>query len=235
MIRINLIPEEYRQKEAGGDTSKKEKDLFSLVIKAILITLCLFFVIYVFVVYIPLKNAKKAVAKDKDTVAQLEKKYTGNDDTVSEEANLLKQANIIKNLEKVIVWSKKLNIISDSVPVQIQLLSIYLKQREEKAVEKITQKVLKGGQYQMVTKEVETTKVYHTLEIQGEVMASGGENVVGQFIDRLNGNSDFSKNFDYIKLISILSKGDDRKIFSISARFNKNYCDSLMDDHVQQT
>lgn len=222
MININLIPDEYRR-DTITEVKKKENDLFGIVLKSILGSLCVFLIIYAFFIYVPLKNARKAIENDKDSVKKMTLNVEDPKNSAAYNEELKSQYEIIQKLKATIVWSRKLNILSDSVPVQVQLRSIYLQTREGKAKEKVTQKVLTGGQYKVVTKEVETTKKYHTLEIQGEVLAVGGENIVGQLIDSLNSDADFAKDFEYIKLISILSKGDDKKVFSIRAKFKKDF------------
>lgn len=226
MIKINLIPDEYRQ-EKVTEVGKKESDLMGLVLKAIFITLSIFFVLYIFIVYIPLKNAKKTVKMEKEEIVRLDKKYSVSDESVKSEAQMKKQVKTLQRLKKTVVWSEKLNIISDSVPVQVQLTSLSLKQRQETAMKKMSQKVLKGGKYQVVTKEVEKDQLYYTLEIQGEVLAFGGEKLVGQLRDNLNMNPAFADDFEYIKLISILSKGEDRKVFSIRCRFNEAFAENI--------
>lgn len=226
MIKINLIPDEYRQ-ETITEAKKKEADLIGLVLKAVFAAILLFFVLYVFVVYIPLKNAKKTVASIKDEIKIIDKKYNFADTSDKDEAQMLKQVTIIKRLKNTVIWAQKLNILSDSVPVQVQLTNINLNERTEKGKKTVSQKVLKNGKYQKVTKEVEVTNKYHILEMQGEVLAAGGENYVGQLIDNLKADTLFSKDFEDIQLISILSKGEDRKIFSIRGRLTKEFSESI--------
>lgn len=226
MIKINLIPSEYRQ-ETLAENKRKESDLMGLVLKVILIALAIFFVLYAFIVYIPLKNTQKAVVNKKNEILALDKKHAVSDDSADLEEQMKKQVETIQRLKKTVVWSEKLNIISDSVPVQLQLISLHLKSRQEKAMEKISKKVLKGGEYKVVTSDVETTQTYYTLELQGEVLATGGENLVGQFLDNLKRNSKFMNDFEDIKLVSILSKGEDRKVFSIRVRFNKSFAENM--------
>lgn len=190
MININLLPEEYRKKKTDfGEMFKKYKDLAipGVAILGIVIVI----VSFIIVVYPGLQGRTlrkletrwKKVEKDYNKVVKLKKKQK----RLQELLNNIKQIT-----EGRILWARRLNDISDSLPSEIQLKELVTR------VEKIKDK---------------PDRV--VLIISGIVPSFPGERAIGDFIKGLMGNPGFVKDFPVIEPPSTETQPDEFKKFTM--------------------
>lgn len=174
MIEINLLPEEYRKKKTDyGELFNKYK---TLVVPGIGILVAVVVIIsFAMLVYPGLLEGK--LHKLEDRWKDIEKKY-------EKVARLKKRQKRLKNLsdsinkitEGRIIWARRLNDISDSLPGEIQLTEITTR------VEKLKDKPERS-----------------VLIISGLVPPYPGERAIGDFIKGLSGNPGFVKDFPDIE------------------------------------
>lgn len=190
MIKLNLLPEEYQRKKT--DFAELFKKYKTFAIPGTIILLASIVIIAVFVTILP--------RLERGTLRRLEKRWGKIEKDYEEVLNLKKDKNkyeeIIGNIKKItksrILWAEKLNIISDSLPGEVQLTEIVTK------VEK--------------TKDKPDRML---LMIQGQVPFSPGERAIGEFVKGLSTNVNFKKDFPQIEPPSTQSGMAGFKLFTI--------------------
>lgn len=174
MIEINLLPEEYRKKKADfGEMLNKYRTLIvpgAGILGSIIVIISLIVIVYPRLqarTMRKLENRWKKIEKDYEEVVNLKK----------EEKRLQDVADNINQItEGRIIWARRLNDISDSLPSEIQLTDVTAK--SEKPKDKPERMVL---------------------VISGLVPPYPGERAIGDFIRGLRENQDFVKDFTEIE------------------------------------
>ena len=195
MITINLLPKEMRKKEekaklVGFDVGKLYLAFFALI----------------FVVIVLYLSMGMVIAKRGGRIADLEKEiarlYTDCKDVLAIEDEIKKLEGKSDALSKLmlrrLMWSKKLNEISDLLQDQVWLT--YLSISKEIKTLKIEKRLNVG-----VRQEKPETVVVRHLNLKGIVVSISGEemvDLVGKFMRKLEEDSDFFKDFNDIVLIS---------------------------------
>jgi len=183
MIEINLLPEEYRKKvKSSMNIAKNIKNFHGLIGKykavkmpsitiaaggALLVALVLFlYPVYQGHKIKILGKQWKAIEKDFQQVEAAQKELKELQD---------KESIVKKILKSRILWSQKLNVISDSMPDEIQLTEIATR--------------------------IETKDDYDrdVLVVSGLVPSYSGERAIGDLIKGLRENNDFVGNFPLIE------------------------------------
>lgn len=190
MIEINLLPEEYRKKKTDfNEVFKKYKPLIVPVAGAlggIIIIISLIIVVYPRLqarTMRRLENRWKNIEKDYQEVVKLKNRQKRLQD-------ILNNINVIT--KDRILWARRLNDISDSLPGEIQLTELTTKIEKPKDKPERT-----------------------VLVISGFVPAYPGERAIGDFIKGLRGNPDFIKDFPEIEPPSTETTKEGFKKFSL--------------------
>lgn len=174
MIEINLLPEEYRKKKVDfGELFNKYK---SLVVPGAGILVAIVVIIsFAMLVYPRLLEGK--LRKLEDRWKNIEKKY---EKVVRLKDRQKRLKGLLDNIDKIvsdrIVWARRLNNISDSLPSEIQLIELTT------MVEKLKDKPQRN-----------------VLIISGLVPPYPGERAIGDFIKGLRENPGFVKDFPDIE------------------------------------
>lgn len=190
MIEINLLPEEYRKKKVDfGEMFNRYR---RLVVSGVGVLVGVVIVILLVIVVYPRLQAG-TMRKLGKRWENIEKKY---EKVVRLKKRQKRLRDLLNNINQVvssrIIWAKRLNDISNSLPSEIQLTELTTK------VEKIKDKP---------EREV--------LIISGIVPAYPGERAIGDFIKGLRENKDFIKDFPELEPPSTATTPEGFKKFTI--------------------
>lgn len=179
MIKVNLLPEEYKKRIAVmpdvGKVFEKHnvllKKILAYIVAAVVLSLVMLFA-YPVVLSVKLGSLNKKW-KGMETryveVETLKKEQKGLKDTVNA---------MNKVSGKRIVWAKTLNIISDSLPQEIQLTGLNARVEQDK--------------------ESKDKNEITSLTISGIVSAASGERAISGFVKALREDADFMGYFPLI-------------------------------------
>lgn len=190
MIDINLLPEEYKRKKTNfGEVFNKYKNL---VLPIAGIAGGLMVLVALIVVILPKFQQR--------TLNKLERRWNAIGEEYKEAVNLKneqkKLQDLLGNINKMsterILWANMLNIISDKLPQEIQLVEISTQ------AEKIKDRADRS-----------------LLLVSGIVPMDPGERAIGEFIKGLRENPDFVKSFPDIKPPSTETSSEGYKKFTL--------------------
>jgi len=225
MIKINLLPEEYKREQEEDENPQLNiaRVFFYIGLGCLIILMGA----GSFLIYLPLNTTETLFKEYNKELKKINLKYQEALRVQTEYDNLLKDNRNVEAFKKRILWAEKLNIISDVLNEQMQITLLDIKPRTEKVVviEKIKEKV--KGKIKIISKSVEKKRIFYTFDIEGKVVFVGGEDKVARFIENLNKDERFSQDFEYIKLISISVLDEKVKFFSVRCRFKPEIDDLL--------
>lgn len=191
MIEINLLPEQYRKKKSNFSVKVnlgKYKTYIEKFIAAPIGILVLAVIMLVVYPGLQSKTLKRLDVRWKN----VEKDYAEIDKLKSGQKRLQGLTDSISRITKDrIVWSEILNIVSDSLPPEIQLTEL-----------------------NSSTEEIKDKPGMSALIISGIVPLYPGEKAIGDFIKALNENKDFVKVFHNIEPPSTESTPEGLKRFT---------------------
>ena len=194
MIKINLLPEEYRKKKTVPIAEKLKKFKgFALPLAGLAVGIVIVITLLIFVY----------PSWQERTLSKLENKWTALADDYQEAQELEKQKKEIsedlKWTEKVVaarlLWAAALNYISDALPQEIQLT-------------------------QMATRKEQKKKV---LIISGLVPATPGERAIEGFVKNLQDNPDLRQDFSEILPPSTQTEERGIKTFTLKCYLDDKY------------
>jgi len=207
MIEINLLPENLRKKE------RKKMDLPEIYFLPLAIySLIGLVIIHLFfgAVILWKRGSVGRMTKKIEKLEPQKKEYLELKSAVDKAT--LKQNSINQLMVNRLMWSKKLNDLSDSMIPGVWLTKLYLERKNEQdAAGKGKKKSLKLSldQLQQPKQAPEKkSKVVSYLCLEGYASSLFGEeaSIIAKFITSLKNNNDFYKDFSDIRLDSIQRK-----------------------------
>ncbi|MDD5137054.1 MAG: PilN domain-containing protein, partial [Candidatus Omnitrophica bacterium] len=206
MIKINLLPEERREKESSLSkislSFKGQADLFrNLAIAALGILVCMHIIL--FFVGARSAAASKTMSQKVQSLAPAKREY----DVLKAEVDVAnRKAKAIDDLmANRFSWAKKLNELSDCVTQGIWLTDIsYEEKPSEVSVQVKAAGLLAGNRKEIMKTETKKLNLKY-LNISGYASSMGeqGTALIGKFIQNMKDNPSFFQDFSDIKLESI--------------------------------